>query len=143
MSQTEPNKKFAQVGVVGGCLIEKDGKYLMVQEDKEEVRGKWNLPAGQIDEGETIEEGAVREAKEESGYDVKLGEKIGLYHESIDSKVIHVFRAEITGGELTSQEGEILDAKWFTYDEISRLNDENKLRAPFIWDVIQKTCLAL
>lgn len=143
MSQTKPNKEFSRVGVVGGCLVEKDGKYLMVQEATEEVYGLWNLPAGQIDEGETIEEGAIRESKEESGYDVKLGEEIGLYHESIDLKVKHIFRAEIIGGEATPQQGEILDIKWFTFDEVSKLNDENKLRTSWIWNIIQKSHLAL
>jgi 8-oxo-dGTP diphosphatase len=139
MSQTEPNKKFARVGVVGGCLVEKDGKYLMVQEGGPDVYGLWNFPAGQIDEGETIEEGAIREAKEESGYDVKLGEEVGLFHESIDLKIKHIFKAEIIGGEPTPQEDEILDVKWFTFDEVSKLNDEKKLRAWWIFDLIQKS----
>lgn len=42
--------------VVGG-VIEKDGKFLLVQEALEKVRGKWNLPAGQLDANETLFDG--------------------------------------------------------------------------------------
>lgn len=53
--------------VVVGVVVEKDGKYLLVQEAKASCRGKWNLPAGHLDPGETIIDGAKREAKEETG----------------------------------------------------------------------------
>ena len=52
--------------VVGG-LIEKDGKFLLVQENKEKYRGKWNIPAGRLNDNETILEGAKREILEECG----------------------------------------------------------------------------
>ena len=61
--------------VVAGVVVEKDSKYLLVQEKKELVYGLWNLPAGKVDEGETVEEAAVREAKEEVGYKVRLIKK--------------------------------------------------------------------
>ena len=57
--------------IVGGVL-EKDGKYLLVQEAQEKCYGKWNLPAGHLDPNETIIEAAKREIKEESGLDVEL-----------------------------------------------------------------------
>jgi 8-oxo-dGTP pyrophosphatase MutT (NUDIX family) len=139
MSQLDSNIKFAKVGIVAGCLVVKDGKYLLVQESTKDIYGLWCLPAGQIDEGETIEEGAIRETREESGYDVSLVSKIGIYHESIENKVKHVFEAEIVGGDATPQEGEILDVKWFTFDEIRKLNEDGKIRAPWIWDIIQKS----
>lgn len=48
--------------VVGG-IIEKDGKFLLVQEGKEECRGKWNIPAGHLEPNETILDGVKREVK--------------------------------------------------------------------------------
>lgn len=62
-------------GVVAGCVIKKDGNYLLVQERQPKVYGKWNLPAGHVDKDETIEQAAVREAKEETGYEVELIKK--------------------------------------------------------------------
>ena len=57
---------------IAGCLIEHDKKFLLVQEAKPAVYGKWNTPAGHVDEGETLEEAALRETKEETGYDVMI-----------------------------------------------------------------------
>lgn len=126
------------VGIVAGNVIVDDGKYLLIQESNPKVYGLWNLPAGYVDKGETIEQAAVREAKEETGYDVKVLEKIGVYHEKIGTPVLHAFRSEIIGGALQIQEGEILSAAWLTIAEIEELRTAEMLRAPWIWDSISK-----
>ena len=59
---------------VAGCLIVKDGKLLVLWKRK---RGHYELPGGKIDAGETPEQAAVREAKEEIGCDVILLKKRG------------------------------------------------------------------
>jgi 8-oxo-dGTP pyrophosphatase MutT (NUDIX family) len=53
-------------------VIEKDGKFLLVQEGHAGAYGLWNWQQGKVEEGETIEEAAVREAKEETGYEVSI-----------------------------------------------------------------------
>ena len=58
--------------VIVGGVIERDGKFLLVQEAKEKCRGKWNIPAGHLDSNETIFDGAKREIKEETGCNVEL-----------------------------------------------------------------------
>lgn len=138
MTQEEWKKSVEWVGVVAGCVIKKDGKYLLVQEKQPKVHGLWNVPAGYTDKGETVEQAAVREVKEESGFDVKLGEKIGLYHEGIPKPIKHIFAAEITSGKLKIQEDEILDAKWFTSEEVQSLGNNGKLRAAWILDAVSK-----
>ena len=57
--------------IVGG-IIEKDNKILMVKEAKKKCYGKWNVPAGHLEDGETIFEGAIREIFEETGCKVRL-----------------------------------------------------------------------
>lgn len=138
MNDTEWRESVEWVGVVAGCLVEKDGRYLLVQEKQPKVYGLWNLPAGHVDKGETIQQAAVREAKEESGYDVELGGQIGLFHEDVGRPVKHIYQAHVTGGELQIQESEILDAKWLSFEEIRRLQSSGKLRAEWIWEVIQQ-----
>lgn len=138
MNQTEWEASIERVGVVAGCLIKKDGKYLLVQEKQPKAYGLWNLPAGHVDKGEDIESAAVREAKEETGYDVRLIKEIGLYHEAAVKTVKHVFLAEIIGGELLVQEDEILDIQWLTYGDIKTINENGKIRAPWVWDIIEK-----
>jgi isopentenyldiphosphate isomerase len=71
-----------------------------------------------------------------------LIEEIGLYHEAATKAVKHVFSAEIVGGELSPPEDEILDIKWLTFDEVKIIEAEGKLRAPWVWDVIQNDRLA-
>jgi 8-oxo-dGTP diphosphatase len=138
MNQEEWSKSVQWIGVVAGCVIEKDGKYLMVQEKQEKVYGLWNIPAGYVDKDEEVEHAAVREAKEESGFVVELDGLIDLYHDTTNEPVKHAYRAHIIGGELKVQEDEILDAKWLTYEEIVRLNNEGKIRARWIFDAITK-----
>ena len=52
--------------VIGG-LIEKDNKFLLVQEAKEKCKGKWNIPAGHIEINESVIDCLKREIKEETG----------------------------------------------------------------------------
>ncbi len=139
MNQKEWEASIAWSKVVAGCVIRQgDGKYLLVQEKQPKVYGLWNLPAGYLDKGETIENAAIREAKEETGYDVELDNKIGIYHETIESPVRHAFSAYIVGGELNIQEDEILDAGWFSYEEITIMRRDGKLRVEWIYDAITK-----
>jgi len=137
MNHKDWEETIAKVGVVVGCLIFQDGKYLLVEENPD-GRVVWNLPAGHVDKGEQLEAAAIREAKEETGFDVKLGTQLGLYHESAPQSVKHVFAAEIIGGVATPQEGEIISVQWLSFDEISQLQSEGKIRAPWVWDAVQK-----
>lgn len=58
--------------IAAGGIIEQEGKYLLIQEAREDIHGKWNLPAGQLDPGETVSEAAKREIYEECGFSVEL-----------------------------------------------------------------------
>ena len=137
MNQQEWEASIAWSRVVAGCVVrDKDGKYLLVQEGNPKVYGLWNLPAGHVDRGETIEHAAIREVKEETGYDVQLGDKIGIYHETVESPVRHAFSAEIIGGELQVQQGEILDVGWFSFDDITKMRQEGKLRVDWIYNAM-------
>jgi 8-oxo-dGTP diphosphatase len=61
------------------CLVEQDGKFLIVQESKPGREGLYNLPGGHVDGEEALAETAIREVKEESGYDVELSGFLGVY----------------------------------------------------------------
>ena len=122
--------------VVAGVVIEKDNKYLLVQEKKKSAYGLWNFPSGRVNTGETLEETAVREAKEEVGYQVKLIKKIYVNPGSVDRPVKHIFVAEIVGGKLKFPKDEILDAKWFSFEEIKKMKDD--LRGDWIIESIKR-----
>lgn len=137
VGQKEWEKSVVWAGVIAACLIQEHNKYLLVQEKQKKAYGLWNFPAGHVDKDETLEEAAIREASEETGYRVRLVREVGLYHEAAERPVKHVFMAEIIEGELTIPEDEILDARWFSYSEIEVLHNSGQLRAPFIWDAIR------
>ena len=127
-------KEHIKVSVVVGVVIKKDNKYLLVQEKKLQAYGLWNFPAGRVDAGEQLEQSAIREAKEETGYDIELIKEISIFHITSESPVKHVFEARIIGGELNFPEDEILDTGWFTFNEIKKM--KNKLRAEWVIDSI-------
>lgn len=128
------NREYVKVIVAAGSVIKKNEKYLLVQEKKPEAYGLWNFPAGRVEVGDTIEKTAIKEVKEESGYDVELIKKIGIFHKNNDKAVKHIFEAKILGGELNYPKNEFLDAKWFTWKEIKNMKD--KLRADCIIEAI-------
>ena len=133
-NQFMSEKKHIEALVVAGVVIKKDGKYLLLQEKQPKAYGLWNFPAGKVDIGESFEQTAIREAKEESGYDVELTKKIGIFQTIPTHAAKHTYEAKIIGGELNFPPDEILDAKWFTFDEIKQMKD--KLREGWVLDAI-------
>lgn len=118
-------EKFVQVAIVAGVVIKQDGKYLLIKENRPgtPVHGFWNFPAGKVDHGFTIEETAVKEAKEETGFDVTLVRKLGIFQLTPSEPPQHAFEAKITGGSLVWPKDEIQDAQWFTLNEIKDMKD--------------------
>lgn len=104
LSQAEWEASIAWSRVVAGCVIrDEKGRYVLVQEAQPKVYGLWNIPAGHVDKGESIRDAAIRETKEETGYDVELLDKIDVYHEEIQEPVRHAFQARISGGKRGSE----------------------------------------
>lgn len=114
------------VKVIVGVVIEKEGKYLLVQEAQEKCRGKWNLPAGHLDPGETMADGAKREAKEETGCEVELTGVCQIGSRVKENEVFAsvIFTTELMSEEIAFDPAEILDVKWFDYEEIVAMRNE-------------------
>ncbi len=137
MNQKEWEESVEWVGIVAGCVVKKDDEFLLVQEKQEKVYGLWNFPAGHVDRGENLKQAAAREVQEETGYLVDVGKEVGLFHEHTKTPIKHIFEATITGGDLAAQPDEILDVRWLSFDEVQQLSEEEKLRAPWILEVIK------
>lgn len=111
-----------KIVAAGGIVENEEGKILLQYR-----RGKWDLPKGKLDEGETIEECAVREVEEETGLqNIQLGELVGVTHhnytergENID-KETHWFGMKVSGHQtLTPQTDEdILELRWVAENEL-------------------------
>lgn len=119
--------------VIVGGIIEKDGKYLLVQEAKEKCYKKWNFPAGHLDFSESLKQGAIREIKEETGCDVELDGVCYIANEILENDllVMVVFNAKLVKESIKFDKEEILDVKWFDYDEIVN-KMEKELRGSYI-----------
>lgn len=106
--------------ICAGLLV-KEGRYLLVKAKIGRPKGMWNNPGGHKDDGESIEEAVLREVKEETGFDGKIGGLIGIYVFGETKK--YLYEIEILGGELKVPEDEIAEARWFTIDEIRELEN--------------------
>ncbi|HJP96081.1 MAG TPA: NUDIX domain-containing protein [Candidatus Saccharimonadales bacterium] len=113
---------------IAGCVLQRGDRYLLVQEKKPDVYGKWNLPAGHVDPGETPEQAAVREVSEETGYAVEATREVLVEQAPEKGREFHVFAANITGGELAFAKDELLDAQWFALDKIYAMQAAGALR---------------
>jgi 8-oxo-dGTP pyrophosphatase MutT (NUDIX family) len=113
--------------LVASVTILRDSKVLMIKENKPAALNKWNFPSGRIERGEDILTAACREAKEETGFQVKLTHSTGLYHfiSSTNHEVILFhFTGEIIGGSLKLEEEEITDSKWVPLCEVCSIEDK-------------------
>lgn len=110
--------------IVGG-VIKKDNKYLLVRENKEKYCGMYNIPAGHLEKNELLIDGAKREIKEETGYDVIIN---GIVQIGNTEKFVSViFYGEVDSEQDKYNTEEISMVKWCTYEEIIEMED--KLRS--------------
>ena len=121
-----------------------EGEILLVQEGKEHVRGKWDFPGGGLEQDESIKECVEREVKEETGYKVESTGVYGVYLEKSDTTDLPVI-AFLIEANIRSQgepdhhfEGEILDHKFYSLDEIESLDLRKDNRSKMMEDIKNK-----
>lgn len=110
----------------GGCLFDGEGRVLL---QKRGDSGSWGFPGGAIELGETPEEAAVREIKEETGLDAQAGELIGIYTDSdmrypngdLAHSICIAYGLKRTGGELRCDGEETVSLRWFAIDELPEM----------------------
>ncbi len=109
--------------VTVGAIIHKKGKVLLVKRGTEPFKDYWAIPGGHIDFGETAEQAVIREAKEETGLDIKP-RFFRYFDEIIDDydwhSVVLMFSCDFSG-KISFDKKEITDLKWFSYGEIKDL----------------------
>ena len=125
--------------VVGG-IIEKDGKYLLVKENRGRWKGTWNLPAGCLEDQESIIEGACREVFEETGCSVEPVGIVDILNRIYDDMNIisFLFDMKLKDENISFDDKEIAEANWFTYDEITRMKDQLRADGYFINSIKKK-----
>jgi ADP-ribose pyrophosphatase YjhB (NUDIX family) len=79
------------------AIVHRDGEVLLA---RRRDSGWWNLPGGGLELGETVDEGIVREVREETGLQVAVERLVGVYSKPQGGEVVLLFACTILGGEL-------------------------------------------
>ena len=102
------------------CVIERDGRTLMVRRAVQVGYGLWSMPGGYVDRGEVVEAAAAREVWEETGLVVAAPQLIGVFSDAGNPVVVVAYAATETGGTLAPGP-ECLDLGFFASDELPPL----------------------
>lgn len=108
---------YANPKIVVGCVVAHEGKILMCRRAIEPRRGYWTIPAGYLEEHETTEAGARREAMEEAMADVVLDGLLGVYNVARISQVQLIYRARLARPSFAAGP-ESLEVALYSWDEI-------------------------
>lgn len=129
MTEAHPDRLVPTVEQVsaGGVVYRKTDDSIEIAIIKIADELRWHLPKGLIDPGETFEQAALREVREESGID---GEIVGLI-DKIDywfyaehggerrryHKFVHFYLMRFVGGEVGDHDHEVVESRWVTVDD--------------------------
>src|SRR4051794_11791210 len=75
-----------------------EDKLILIRRGIEPGYGLWGYPGGFLELGETVEEGAIRETLEETGFEIEIGRSVGIYSRIQAGVVVLVFEARVVGG---------------------------------------------
>lgn len=104
--------------VAAGTIIRDEAeRILLLRRAIDPGYGKWVFPGGYVDRGEEVHAAAVREAREEAGFEVRLERLLNVYSYPGGAPVIIVYEASIVGGEL-GWDDESLEGRFFHAHEI-------------------------
>jgi 8-oxo-dGTP diphosphatase len=106
-----------------GAIITDRGQILLIRRGHEPEAGRWSLPGGRIEPGETDQQALAREVREETGLEVIPGPLIGAVDRPAPGGrvlVIRDYAATVAGGTLAAGD-DADDARWFPLREIAGL----------------------
>ncbi|MFK7736672.1 MAG: NUDIX domain-containing protein [Pirellulaceae bacterium] len=117
---------FGPVCAVGGIVVNERGEMLFIRRARDPGKGKWGLPGGFVDTGETGEQAVVREVREETGLEVTRAEYMMSHPNQYDYKnvicpVLDLFYLVdvVSHDAITLAEDEVEHSEW------SRPTDEH------------------
>jgi len=129
-----PNQPIVGVGAIIIC----DGKILLEKRKNEPGRGKWSIPGGLVELGESVEQTAIREVKEETGLEVEKPEHIDVVDNVVRDEsgeikyhfVIIDYFVKLNGGTLKAAT-DAEELRWVTFDEVEKYDLTITFRAFF------------
>jgi mutator protein MutT len=121
-----------------GAVVLKENKILLEKRQNDPGKGKWSIPGGLVELGESVEQTVIREVKEETNLDVEKPEHIGVVDKvDLDENgkvryhfVIIDYFVKLKGGDLRAS-SDAAELKWVAVDEIEKLELTPTFRAFF------------
>ena len=122
-------REYPETPLVGvGAIIIEEGRVVLVKRGHPPLEGKWSIPGGVLEIGETLRKAAVREALEETGLGVEPGELLGVFERLIrDAEgrmryhyVLIDFLCRRVAGELDAGD-DASEVRWFRPEELAGL----------------------
>lgn len=135
-------KNRSNVWLAAAGIVIKDEKWLVVKKKYGGLKGLWSIPAGFVNEGETVDDAAVREVAEETGIRTKVidivGIRTGVISETISDNMV-VFLLEEIGGQLLAQEEELEAVAYMTKEELAEDPDTSMMVHLFLKQLQEKS----
>ncbi len=139
MSQVPENdgSVYPQFPVVAAsAVVVRDGRILMIKRAKEPNKGKWSIPGGRIELGESIHEAVKREVSEECNIEIEITRLLEVADNIIRDEAGRVryhyvlidFFARYKGGEIKAQ-SDAEDYRWVTLEELPEMDMSPQLRS--------------
>lgn len=122
-------REYPETPLVGvGAIIVEDDRVALVKRGHAPLQGKWSIPGGVLEVGETLRKAAVREALEETGLVVQPGELLGVFERVIPDEqgkmryhyVLIDFLCRRVDGQLTAGD-DAEEVRWFRREELAAL----------------------
>jgi ADP-ribose pyrophosphatase YjhB (NUDIX family) len=119
-------------------LIARNGRILLGKRGPgSREPGKWSFPAGFVERGERVERAAAREAREETGLDIIVGDLVGLYSSDGETVVLAVYEATAVGEPRAGDD--LTEVGWFAISELPELAFPRDQRIMDAWLVARET----
>ncbi|HEV3309142.1 MAG TPA: NUDIX hydrolase [Chloroflexota bacterium] len=128
--------KYMQQHSAGGVVVKRAGTRVQVLLIKPRGRDRWQLPKGNIDTGESPDESAVREVREEGGVDAEILsplEPVTFFYQMGGQKfvkTVEFYLMLFRSGSPADHDDEVDDARWFPAEqavETITFNSERKV----------------
>jgi ADP-ribose pyrophosphatase YjhB (NUDIX family) len=117
--------------VACALALEDDGRIWLARRGFDPSKGRWAMPGGFVDLGESAEDALRRELREELAVDATVGSLVGVYSRHDDRTLVVVFRARLHGAPQPSDEAPEVRAfapAELPWDELGFWSDEAALR---------------
>jgi 8-oxo-dGTP diphosphatase len=119
-------RHYANAKPCGGALVTHGGRLLLVRRAHEPWLGAWDIPGGFCEQRELPAEAARREVREETGFDVEIGDLVGMwiddYGETGEVTLNVYFHARLLGGGARPDPTEVAEIGWFAPHDLPTNN---------------------